>query len=164
MDRGLIPAHAGKTLRSARLSWPIWAHPRSRGENNLITIRRETSCGSSPLTRGKLTISSAWLRPWGLIPAHAGKTLPQVPSQVGVGAHPRSRGENGKARSWLCTGGGSSPLTRGKLLQVAEGERVHGLIPAHAGKTMRSRCWPRQCTAHPRSRGENTRTGVTTSE
>ena len=52
-----------------------------------------------------------------------------------VGLHPRSHGENviddGEAR----TGGGSSPLTRGK-----------------------TRCTPRPrrlCPAHPRSRGEN---------
>ena len=50
---------------------------------------------------------------------------------------------------------GSSPLTRGKLLdRVLDG--VHaGLIPAHAGKTYRS--GPSACgrPAHPRSRGEN---------
>ena len=31
--RRLIPAHAGKTSRRACRSPPIWAHPRSRGEN-----------------------------------------------------------------------------------------------------------------------------------
>ena len=50
-------------------------------------------------------------------------------------AHPRSRGENPGQLGTGIVGAGSSPLTRGKLLQVAEGERVHGLIPAHAGKT-----------------------------
>ena len=52
-ELGLIPAHAGKTLRSARLSWPIWAHPRSRGENGDDLCVLSTEAGSSPLTRGK---------------------------------------------------------------------------------------------------------------
>ena len=52
-DRGLIPAHAGKTelgedrVRGAR------AHPRSRGENTSPMSDLQTRDGSSPLTRGK---------------------------------------------------------------------------------------------------------------
>ena len=57
---------------------------------------------------------------------------------------------------------GSSPLTRGKRLAVRLGEAVAGLIPAHAGKTTtpfpRSRSW----WAHPRSRGENSGSSITT--
>ena len=33
LDAGRIPAHAGKTTRSACPAWPEPAHPRSRGEN-----------------------------------------------------------------------------------------------------------------------------------
>ena len=53
---------------------------------------------------------------------------------------------------------GSSPLTRGKQAPVGNADARRGLIPAHAGKT---RTWPflsRSTWAHPRSRGENTRT------
>ena len=50
---------------------------------------------------------------------------------------------------------GSSPLTRGKLLESRAFDVLSGLIPTHAGKTCRcpvSRpCW----WAHPHSRGEN---------
>ena len=50
---------------------------------------------------------------------------------------------------------GSSPLTRGKLAVKSYGWDGTGLIPAHAGKTWRSRrAWARRW-AHPRSRGEN---------
>ena len=50
----------------------------------------------------------------GLIPAHAGKTLPSHQADGRHGAHPRSRGENrwGTPRSMVSWG--SSPLTRGK--------------------------------------------------
>ena len=52
-DRGLIPAHAGKTVGGAlRLVVP-GAHPRSRGENTRSWSDVTTLAGSSPLTRGK---------------------------------------------------------------------------------------------------------------
>ena len=49
----LIPAHAGKTLRAARIARRHWAHPRSRGENKIVTMQTRDAPGSSPLTRGK---------------------------------------------------------------------------------------------------------------
>ena len=75
---GLIPAHAGKT----RMIWisehTSWAHPRSRGENPESSVQVLEELGSSPLTRGKRGRSAAPARRRGLIPAHAGKTLPDL--------------------------------------------------------------------------------------
>ena len=51
--RGLIPAHAGKTLSQPPRALRRTAHPRSRGENFLIVEVTEKLDGSSPLTRGK---------------------------------------------------------------------------------------------------------------
>ena len=51
--RGLIPAHAGKTGRSAGRAPDGWAHPRSRGENLPSSRVKGKPAGSSPLTRGK---------------------------------------------------------------------------------------------------------------
>ena len=77
--------------------------------------------------------------------------------EVAVGAHPRSRGENGRVHAGSGPRAGSSPLTRGKLMFTVRDPRRPRLIPAHAGKTVVSvdmRC----CVpAHPRSRGENLR-------
>ena len=53
------------------------------------------------------------------------------------------------------TGGGSSPLTRGKRCGEAVGEGEGGLIPAHAGKTHAASRESLIRGAHPRSRGEN---------
>ena len=50
--------------------------------------------GSSPLTRGKLLAWRISLFPYGLIPAHAGKTAVRHPVYQLPGVHPRSRGEN----------------------------------------------------------------------
>ena len=53
----------------------------------------------------------------------------------------------------LCSG--SSPLTRGKLLERGRNPARAGLIPAHAGKTRGRQRGHLQVGAHPRSRGEN---------
>ena len=53
----LIPAHAGKTPRvcAAHSSGP--AHPRSRGENTVVSCPYFRGTGSSPLTRGKQVLA-----------------------------------------------------------------------------------------------------------
>ena len=91
--------------------------------------------GSSPLTRGKRSLPSRWRRP--------------------ARAHPRSRGENLLMPSHMPSMKGSSPLTRGKLLQTEGHTTVAGLIPAHAGKTRSGPPGGCERPAHPRSRGEN---------
>ena len=70
-------------------------------------------------------------------------------------AHPRSRGENIFHGRAVFLHGGSSPLTRGKLRGVLDGDLDLRLIPAHAGKTVQPRCRTHRPGAHPRSRGEN---------
>ena len=112
---GLIPAHAGKTFWKASASSFRGAHPRSRGENAWGAKENVTGTGSSPLTRGKLSTTTRGQFTTGLIPAHAGKTLP--------------------AALRLQKTCGSSPLTRGKHdLRHHDQDRTR-LIPAHAGKT-----------------------------
>ena len=154
--RGLIPAHAGKTKRLTLIIIRPRAHPRSRGENASSMPRAREMPGSSPLTRGKLLGVQPLEIGRRLIPAHAGKTVILGIDAAIDGAHPRSRGENTRARSTRPTGAGSSPLTRGKQGRVTRLHCHQGLIPAHAGKTgtrSRPHC---SSTAHPRSRGENT--------
>ena len=72
-----------------------------------------------------------------------------------MGAHPRSRGENRLRNGHHGWHGGSSPLTRGKLVVVICTHAPLGLIPAHAGKTRGPHTANRTAGAHPRSRGEN---------
>ena len=112
----LIPAHAGKTARSYWITSSREAHPRSRGENVLTKHPDLVYAGSSPLTRGKrLCIKRDVYLPR-LIPAHAGKTRRAHSSGVSVRAHPRSRGENLDSANPHFRTRGSSPLTRGKLV------------------------------------------------
>ena len=114
-----------------------------------------TRRGSSPLTRGKRSRVRLSSLVAGLIPAHAGKTRMRTLSISPSRAHPRSRGENAKKFMLATPVPGSSPLTRGKLREVAQLHERRGLIPAHAGKTSRTRPRARCARAHPRSRGEN---------
>ena len=92
--RGLIPAHAGKTVSAFMFIAGCPAHPRSRGENASFSASMVMRTGSSPLTRGKPRGCWARARLYGLIPAHAGKTSWTSPTSSRTWAHPRSRGEN----------------------------------------------------------------------
>ena len=154
-EQGLIPAHAGKTPALRYRDLVRRAHPRSRGENLLLVLPSGSIQGSSPLTRGKLTVKVSAHNFIGLIPAHAGKTGKTDVALEELGAHPRSRGENAYPLMAAITHPGSSPLTRGKreilLCEVLAGR----LIPAHAGKTSSGSRPPAPPRAHPRSRGEN---------
>ena len=153
--RRLIPAHAGKTANVSILPSHASAHPRSRGENLLGCLPGVPGMGSSPLTRGKLTMSVWNALVSGLIPAHAGKTAPGETYEGSITAHPRSRGENGIQTAVQTVADGSSPLTRGKRPAPARRGQGHRLIPAHAGKTQLFRGRGGLGPAHPRSRGEN---------
>ena len=152
---GLIPAHAGKTLPSDRHVGTRQAHPRSRGENHRQEVSAPIFLGSSPLTRGKRRSPRRWNGTRRLIPAHAGKTRNARILGNKLGAHPRSRGENTRPASIDGWSMGSSPLTRGKLIDVLVSQTRSGLIPAHAGKTPWWHLHWRWFRAHPRSRGEN---------
>ena len=131
----LIPAHAGKTLLSTGLPCRWRAHPRSRGENGSSTCWKPYHVGSSPLTQGKPPTS--------------------LPRGATRRAHPRSRGENDVYPQAERSVTGSSPLTQGKRLNRQSTELVRGFIPAHAGKTSRSRPPRGSRAAHPHSREEN---------
>ena len=152
---GLIPAHTGKTSthRSPPTTSP--AHPHSRRENFWILPLAPGIAGSSPLTQGKPLNHGLQRLAHGLIPTHAGKTVTTRQLASPTRAHPHSRGENSGAIRHRDAIGGSSPLTQGKL-QIGElTPPAHRLIPAHGGKTPRTRPRLRSASAHPRTRGEN---------
>ena len=133
----------------------IRAHPHSRGENSKSSRILVSWSGSSPLTRGKLGRTHQERISRGLIPTHAGKTRTRSARATHSRAHPHSRGENLYQAGVDVIQGGSSPLTRGKLVDRFASEAAGGLIPTHAGKTSTATRWVAAFTAHPHSRGEN---------
>ena len=87
--------------------------------------------------------------------AHAGKTRCTAIRRRLTGAHPHSRGENKQLLVTAASQRGSSPLIRGKRVDIPM-ERAHDrLIPAHAGKTTCCRRAKPLEWAHPRSREDN---------
>ena len=134
---------------------PVGLHPRSHGENVIDDGEARTGGGSSPLTRGKRGARHDLVDCVRLIPAHAGKTVPQGPRRSVSRAHPRSREENYAGASDVLRRNGSSPLTRGKRHACSARPVRDRLIPAHAGKTSPIRTRQSPSGAHPRSRREN---------
>ena len=116
---GLIPARAGKTSGSRATAVRRAAHPRSRGENFPACLRRKSSCGSSPLARGKRVRAGRRRGRGRLIPARAGKTGYRRRTWGRAPAHPRSRGENLMVTTPPRMQIGSSPLARGKRFASA---------------------------------------------
>ena len=155
VERGLIPARAGKTPRGGRHDRHGRAHPRACGENTTPTPENARAVGSSPRVRGKRGRGREGRRLRGLIPACAGKTTEPTPSRENWRAHPRVCGENAYSRATRSASSGSSPRVRGKLVQQGQILVRHGLIPACAGKTLRLLGRRRGPGAHPRVCGEN---------
>ena len=134
---GLIPTHAGKTELPRSAGSHHRAHPHSCGENVIVPSFVPTAAGSSPLMRGKHSHATQGRVQERLIPAHAGKTSASPYGTARKWAHPRSCGENGFIQVASPANEGSSPLTRGKLIDPLIALAVGGLIPAHTGKTPR---------------------------
>ena len=152
---GLIPARAGKTrMRTLSIS-PSRAHPRAGGENIRAAVSVVVEWGSSPRGRGKRGREACVAALGGLIPARAGKTASRRARIHQGRAHPRAGGENSYIPGGDTGVKGSSPRGRGKPGRANIAWPGHRLIPARAGKTPRSSCWPHRCRAHPRAGGEN---------
>ena len=130
-----IPAHAGNTMPSAKVSESMAVHPRARGEHPSCVFLSLFSFGSSPRTRGTQPLRVGNHVGRRFIPAHAGNTLPDRAERPCRPVHPRARGEHGSPQSRNNRPRGSSPRTRGT--------RTHyhrAYLPA---------------TVHPRARGEH---------
>ena len=112
------------------LELSTWVHPRSRGEY----ARKQSDCvrsaGSSPLTRGILSVF--------FLAVHT----------------PRSRGEYRPPGTSKRPITGSPPLTRGIPTTALRGLGLNRFTPAHAGNTESLRSQWLLLQVHPRSRGE----------
>ena len=153
--KGLIPACAGKTVFTSLGPAQRPAHPRVCGENYSADSIIRTLEGPSPRVRGKLLPPGDPNRAARLIPACAGKTFSAPAFGLCRSAHPRVCGENPGAVVLDEPALGSSPRVRGKRRSRHASQRSSRLIPACAGKTVRSPGARTLFTAHPRVCGEN---------
>ena len=131
----IIPAFAGNTERITTPCEADWDHPRIRGEHH--TRHRY----HMPVRR--------------IIPAFAGNTLSLTKSLTLTRDHPRIRGEHRACMIGIADKPGSSPHSRGTLVNPSNHFQVVGIIPAFAGNTVNIRAPSFTPWDHPRIRGEH---------
>ena len=151
--QGIIPAHAGLTVTRMLGAASARDHPRACGAHGTYADMGKLMEGSSPRMRGSPRGSDARKAQPGIIPAHAGLTLPAAAHRDGSGDHPRACG----AHQWKRSSGhrrkGSSPRMRGSPAHAAHGNNHRGIIPAHAGLTSFIFVSPFVIWDHPRACG-----------
>ena len=152
---GIIPAYAGSTGHRARAPCTGGDHPRIRGEHHYSIENIDIVPGSSPHTRGALTIGIDELEALGIIPAYAGSTRRQVVARDVLRDHPRIRGEHACLRQSVMGRPGSSPHTRGAREHDRGAAPGVGIIPAYAGSTPVAFNGQDRRRDHPRIRGEH---------
>ena len=111
--------------------------------------------GSSPRMRGTHREQRDRHAAAGIIPAHAGNTLPAATSEDMSRDHPRACGEHSSLCQMHATMVGSSPRMRGTLIPRVSNSTIGGIIPAHAGNTNQTAFWASEVKDHPRACGEH---------
>ena len=132
---GIIPAYAGSTAPSSPACWAATDHPRIRGEHGSSPAREGCHQGSSPHTRGALSLPEAADRRPRIIPAYAGSTCLRSTRRGAGWDHPRIRGEHRRRPARDRRRSGSSPHTRGAQIEPASRKGLGRIIPAYAGST-----------------------------
>ena len=136
---GIIPAYAGSTGRTAAWIVAPWDHPRIRGEHAPTRLVDRWRDGSSPHTRGALSVGTQDSLLGGIIPAYAGSTCAAIEEKCVETDHPRIRGEH-----------------RDEHVEL---HRRAWIIPAYAGSTKPIAAVEHSRTDHPRIRGEHAGAG-----
>ena len=149
----IIPARAGFTSSSDRITVGQADHPRSRGVYEGFDLASWIAGGSSPLARGLRGGLLGGVPGRRIIPARAGFTALVSPPAGMREDHPRSRGVYNVVVPVFPARFGSSPLARGLRGGGGRGWADGGIIPARAGFTTSVRARSLTCRDHPRSRG-----------
>ena len=112
-----------------------WDHPRVCGKNLFQLSLEDTGAGSPPRVREKLALGGLAMRPYGITPACAGKTLPSCLSATLSQDHPRVCGKNCLATRIFYFVPGSPPRVREKRDKHIIRLVKLRITPACAGKT-----------------------------
>ena len=130
-------------------------HPRACGEHSWLRCIRPSSPGSSPRMRGTRHHGLRRHTRPGIIPAHAGNTLPTCRLLPIIRDHPRACGEHSSSVGADAPSPGSSPRMRGTPFGCLWKFSHPGIIPAHAGNTSRRTTSRLTSRDHPRACGEH---------
>ena len=132
---GIIPAHAGLTMRFVKDIIRNRDHPRACGAHLYAAEVPPREPGSSPRMRGSHVLAPVSTCQEGIIPAHAGLTCRAGAAALRFGDHPRACGAHRQVDEHAMVVQGSSPRMRGSL-DLGDGDLDNlGIIPAHAGLT-----------------------------
>ena len=150
----ITPARAGKSPPLLQTHSNRGDHPRACGEKSTGLMCQGGEIGSPPHTRGKALVLPHCPGVPGITPAHAGKRSRSLIHSPGREDHPRTRGEKFLIFTKRGRKMGSPPHTRGKVRALRDVLCVHGITPAHAGKSGAVDVGAMQMRDHPRTRGE----------
>ena len=139
LTSGIIPAYAGLTRPLVGAPNGRRDHPRACGAHFFSVPLLMRKPGSSPRMRGSLTAAIAAICAAGIIPAHAGLTECILSQVGGLRDHPRACGAHSQRNDPENLKKGSSPRMRGSLCVPHIRKGFDGIIPAHAGLTLRER-------------------------
>ena len=137
-ERGIIPAHAGLTSPRHIPAIAGGDHPRACGAHSVVSVLICVLLGSSPRMRGSPIQKAIDKKVAGIIPAHAGLTTMDTAFKLFSGDHPRACGAHSLAASFWLRFLGSSPRMRGSLAFTTAFLTIPGIIPAHAGLTLKN--------------------------
>ena len=115
---GITPAHAGNTPMPGRRLIVVKDHPRACGEYGAAPRSHTLQSGSPPRMRGIHTHVQRSDTPYGITPAHAGNTRPDIEVNSCTGDHPRACGEYSVPDGSGDEKPGSPPRMRGILHAV----------------------------------------------
>ena len=135
---GIIPAHAGLTMIGEEPARKKGEHPRACGAHMPKKTAWQTRKGSSPRMRGSHRSNLVQRNNNGIIPAHAGLTLTNWRPTCQERDHPRACGAHRKPRNGRHSMPGSSPRMRGSPHSPGLTRMSLGIIPAHAGLTLKN--------------------------
>ena len=154
-ELGIIPAYAGSTGPGVFDPPRGRDHPRIRGEHGYEVITPVRTTGSSPHTRGAHDPVEVDVHAVRIIPAYAGSTVGRRWRRRWRPDHPRIRGEHQHPKLPEVNPAGSSPHTRGALIDRLRDEIADRIIPAYAGSTSPAPAGQGPAPDHPRIRGEH---------
>ena len=137
-EDGIIPAHAGLTAAARRQDNTVWDHPRACGAHERKALADKIEPGSSPRMRGSPPSWTSRRPGSGIIPAHAGLTVSLAATGVPNRDHPRACGAHQILGKQYRMSLGSSPRMRGSQVSMLAKMPTSGIIPAHAGLTLKN--------------------------
>ena len=144
-----IPSCKGQVKRALRQTPKSQIHHLPRGADFILFDSGPGGCDSSPHTKGRHQVRIGLSIGHRFIPSHEGQTAVWNTVLRVLPIHTLMRGADRFTVSSLLPSYDSSPLTRGRLADVAIGDCEHRFIPSYEGQTLSAADRLRKPPIHP---------------